>query len=53
MMKPSDRRRCLMSLQYALASADIKSEGDVDGFAVLNALLSSGFKLQRLARLVL
>ena len=50
MMKPSERRRCLMSLQYALSAADMRQDGDLDGFSVLNALLSSGFKLQRLNR---
>lgn len=49
-MKPSDRRRCLMSLSYSLALADSRQEGEVDGFAMLNSILGSGFKLQRLNR---
>jgi len=39
-----------MQLQYALSTADVNQSGDVDGFSVLKALLSSGFKLQRLNR---
>ena len=50
LMQPSDRRRCLMSLQYALAAADLKQDGDVDGFSVLQALLGAGFRLHRLNR---
>eukprot|EP01034_Spumella_vulgaris_P022749 gene22749-28907_t len=49
-MKPTSRRRALMALQYALSAADPKQECDVDGFTVLNALLSSGFTLQRVNR---
>jgi hypothetical protein len=49
-MKPSDRRRCLMSLSYSLSLADSRQEGEVDGFALLNSILGSGFKLQRLNR---
>jgi hypothetical protein len=49
-MKPTQRRRALMALQYALSAADPKQECDVDGFTVLNALLSSGFQLQRVNR---
>jgi len=49
-MKPSDRRRCLMALSYSLSLADSRQEGEVDGFALLNAILGSGFKLQRLNR---
>jgi hypothetical protein len=49
-MKPADRRRALMSLQYALQAADTTRQEEVDGFTVLKALLSSGFKLQRLDR---
>ena len=49
-MKPSQRRKVLMSLQYALSAADPKQECDLDGFTVLNALLSSGFRLQRVNR---
>jgi hypothetical protein len=39
-----------MSLQYALASADVSKQGEVDGFAVLKALLASGYRIQRLDR---
>jgi hypothetical protein len=39
-----------MSLQYALQAADTARQNEVDGFTVLKALLSSGFKLQRLDR---
>ncbi len=50
LMKPNDRRRCLMSLQYALAAADNNNDGTVDGFSLLSALLGAGFRLQRLNR---
>eukprot|EP00605_Chrysophyceae_sp_TOSAG23-4_P000290 GSChrysophyteH1.ASY1.ANO1.335.1 assembled CDS len=50
LMKPNDRRRCLMSLQYALAAADIHNDGTIDGFSLLSALLGAGFRLQRLNR---
>lgn len=49
-LKPSDRRRSLMSLQYALQAADMSREGEVDGFTVLKAIISAGFKMQRLDR---
>ena len=50
LMKPNDRRRCLMSLQYALAAADTHNDGTIDGFSLLSALLGAGFRLQRLNR---
>ena len=50
LMKPNNRRRCLMSLQYALAAADVANDGEVDGFTLLSALLGAGFRLQRLNR---
>jgi Ca2+-binding EF-hand superfamily protein len=50
LMKPNDRRRCLMSLQYALAAADTKNDGTIDGFSLLSSLLGAGFRLQRLNR---
>jgi len=50
LMKPNDRRRCLMSLQYALAAADTNNDGTIDGFSLLSALLGAGFRLQRLNR---
>lgn len=49
-MTPSQRRRTLMSLQYALSAADHTQKGDLDGFAVLDCLLNCGFKLQRINR---
>jgi Ca2+-binding EF-hand superfamily protein len=49
-MKPGPRRRVLMSLQYALTSADANQEGDLDGFSVLKALLGAGFKMHRIGR---
>eukprot|EP01038_Epipyxis_sp_PR26KG_P004635 gene4635-6514_t len=52
-VKPKERRRMIMSLNYALTSADSKQEQELDGFTVLNALLTSGFKLQRINRVQL
>ena len=52
-MKSGERRRVLMTLQYALSAADQRQESALDGFAVLNALLTSGFKLQRVNRVQL
>ena len=50
LMRPNDRRRCLLSLQYAVTAADAKQEGEIDGFSLLSALLGAGFRLQRLNR---
>ena len=50
LMRPSERRRCLLSLQYAVTTADAKNEGEIDGFSLLSALLGAGFRLQRLNR---
>jgi hypothetical protein len=50
LMPPGDRRRCLMTLQYNLAAADLNQDGDVDGFSVLKALLEAGFRLHRVNR---
>lgn len=50
LMRPSERRRCLLSLQYAVTAADSRQEGEIDGFSLLSALLGAGFRLQRLNR---
>ena len=50
LMRPSARRRALISLQYALLGDDTNGTGQVDGFGLVSALLGAGFQLQRLNR---
>lgn len=52
-MTASNRRKVLITLQYALEAADIKEVGELDGFALLTALMNSGFRLQRYHRVQL
>ena len=52
-MNSTNRRKTLITLQYSLENADLKAEGELDGFAVLSCLLNAGFKLQRYSRIQL
>lgn len=52
-MTPTARRKTLLTLQYAFENADSEKQGELDGFAVLTALINSGFRLQRYHRVEL
>lgn len=49
-MDISNRRRCLLTFEGLLRLADGNQNGDVDGFAILSALLHSKFSLPKLQR---
>lgn len=52
-MKSNTRRKTLITLQYALENADSREVGELDGFALLTALINCGFRLQRYERVQL